>query len=79
MLRINFLFLVKTEAVDKMKNADLGEKKWTVMIIKKLFIIVISIIQRRLTEQQRYRERNTEKSLEKGRRYHEENKERLQK
>lgn len=49
------------------------------MIIKKLFIIVTSIIQRRLTEQQRYRERNKEKSLEKGRRYHEENKERLQK
>ena len=49
------------------------------MIIKKLFIIVTSIIQRRLTEQQRYRERNKDKSLEKGRRYHEENKERLQK
>ena len=28
---------------------------------------------------ERYRERNREKSLEKGRRYHEENKERLQK
>lgn len=26
MLRINFLFIAKTEAVDKMKNADLGEK-----------------------------------------------------
>ena len=32
--RINFWFMTKGESVDRMKNAGLGEQKWTTMIIK---------------------------------------------
>ena len=68
------------KAVDKFKMLISVKKKWTATITKKLFMIVmLNNTPKTMTEQERYRGRNREKCLEKGRRYYAEIKERLQK
>ena len=68
------------KAVDKFKMLISVKKKWTATITKKLFMIVmLNNTPKTMTEQERYRGRNREKCLEKGRRYYAEIKGRLQK
>ena len=44
--RTHFWFLTEIDAVDRLKNVDLIEKKWTAMIIKRLFSIVMLTLKR---------------------------------
>ena len=66
--RLNFWFMTKSEAVNKMKYAVLSEKIGN-MIIKNIFVTVMpNNTPETMTLHQKYCERNKEKFLEKGRR-----------
>ena len=53
--KVNFWFMAKSEAVDRMKNAYLSKKKQDKYKNKKIFIIVMSNnMPETMTKQQRY-------------------------
>ena len=79
--RIHFCGMVKNEAVNRMKNGDLSEKKRPAMISKNKYLLIetSNITPETMNRQQRCREENTEKIREISKQYYQDNKKRLQK
>ena len=76
-IEINFGLWLKW-GWDKIKKANLSEKKWTTMIMKKIFIYYNDEKNTQTTINNRGVIKKVKNMLKKGRGYYKENKERLQ-
>ena len=56
--RINFSFITKIKAVNRMKKCWSKWKKWATIIMKKIIIMMSNITPETTTYQQRYHQRN---------------------
>ena len=73
--RIHFWGMTESEALNRMKNVDLSEKKkkgdnYELLLRKKIFIVISNDTPKAVTKQQRHHKKSREKRIEKGKTYY---------